>query len=439
MAGTLPAAPTLGSMSAFGSGSRNAAGGNPQVLEIPPGPAGLEVLWQPLAEALAGGPALAPIPQPSPATPQPVVDAMVAAARPNEPVAADTALVVATSGSTGNPRGVELSGAAVQALTAEVNARAGGNPAWVLAIPATSIGGLNVAIRAHAAGQPPIALDSLAGATPFTAEVFARGVEAARDTDRPVAVSLVPAQLPRLLASDIGRAALRQCALVLVGGAALAPQAARDCAAADVLVTTTYGMTETSGGCIFAGHPLDGVEVRIGDEKGTDDRVYLRGPMLATRYRDDRGELIVDGWLRTNDRGRWAGGQLQILGRLDDVVTVRGVNVDVVAVEDRLRDHPGIQDALVLVVPDPDTDNRLHAAYIADDRNVPADEADANLTDADLRTWVGDFLGKEAAPVTLQRVESFSATATGKIDRRATARDLGLADHLAQGPGRDLL
>jgi len=363
-----------------------------------------------------------------------VVDALVAAARANEPVAADTALVVATSGSTGNPRGVELSGAAVQALTAKVNARAGEDPAWVLAIPATSIGGLNVAIRAHAAGQPPIALDSLAGAAPFTAEVFARGVEAAGDTGRPVAVSLVPAQLPRLLASEIGRAALRSCALVLVGGAALAPQAARDCAAADVLVTTTYGMTETGGGCIFAGHPLDGVQVRIGDDNGTDDRVFLRGPMLATRYRDERGELLVDGWLRTNDRGRWAGGQLQILGRLDDVVTVRGVNVDVVAIEDRLRDHPGIQDALVLVVPDPDTDNRLHAAYITSDEDDQAD-----MDEVDLRSWVGDFLGREAAPVTLRRVESFSATATGKIDRRATARDLGFDDDLAQGPGRDLL
>ena len=423
MAGTLPAALTLGSMSTSGSPR------TPRLLEVPPGPGALDVLWQPLADALAGGRPLAPIPAVSPATPQPVVDALIAAARPEEPLAPDTALVVATSGSTGNPRGVELSVAAVTALTDQVNSRAGGDPAWVLAIPATSIGGLNVLIRAQATGTPAIALDSLAGARPFTDEVFAKGVDAAGATGRPIAVSLVPAQLPRLLASELGRSALRQCTLVLVGGAALAPQAARDCAAAEVSVTTTYGMTETSGGCILDGYPLDGVHVRIGDEHGADDRLYLSGPMLATRYRDDAADSIVDGWLRTNDRGRWSGGRLQILGRLDDVVTVRGVNVDVVAIEDRLRDHPRIQDAIVLVVPDPESDHRLHAAFLADD----------DVAESDLRAWVGEHLGKEAIPKRLKRVESFSSTATGKIDRRATARALGFDDRATQGPGGDLL
>lgn len=421
--GTLPAALTLGSMSTSGPPRTL------RLLEVPPGPGALEVLWQPLTDALAGGPPLAPIPATSPTTPQPVIDALIAAARPKEPVPPDTALVVATSGSTGNPRGVELSAAAVNALTDQVNARAGGNPAWVLAIPATSIGGLNVLIRAQATSQPPIPLESLAGARPFTDEVFARGVDAAGATGRPIAVSLVPAQLPRLLASELGRTTLRKCSLVLVGGAALAPQAARDCTAAEVSVTTTYGMTETSGGCILDGHPLDGVGVRIGDELGADDRLYLTGPMLATRYRDDAADSIVDGWLRTNDRGRWSAGRLQILGRLDDVVTVRGVNVDVVAIEDRLRDHPRITDAIVLVVPDPESDHRLHAAFLADE----------DVAESDLRAWVGDHLGKAAIPKHLQRVESFASTATGKIDRRATARDLGFDDQSTQGPGGDLL
>lgn len=401
----------------------------PRLLEVPPGPGALEVLWQPLADALAGGQPLAPIPAASPATPQPVVDALIAAARPTEPTAPDTALVVATSGSTGNPRGVELSAVAVNALTEQVNSRAGGDPAWVLAIPATSIGGLNVLIRAQATGTPAIPLESLAGNRPFTDEVFARGVDAADATGRAIAVSLVPAQLPRLLASELGRNTLRRCALVLVGGAALAPQAARDCTAAQVFVTTTYGMTETSGGCILDGHPLDGVHVRIGDEHGADDRLFLSGPMLATRYRDDAADSIADGWIRTNDRGRWSGGRLQILGRLDDVVTVRGMNVDVVAIEDRLRDHPRIQDAIVLVVPDPESDHRLHAAFLAVE----------DVAESDLRAWVGDHLGKEAIPKHLQRVESFASTATGKIDRRATARALGFDDEATQGPGGDLL
>jgi hypothetical protein len=131
-------------------------------------------------------------------------------------------------------------------------------------------------------------------------------------------------------------------------------------------ITTTYGMTETSGGCVFDGRPLSDVRITI-DE--TDDRIWIAGPMLASCYRDDRPDsssgALSDGWLRTNDRGRWAAGALQVLGRLDDIVTVNGVNVDIVSIEDRLRDHPDVTDALVIGIPHEGSDTTLHAAYIA--------------------------------------------------------------------------
>lgn len=422
MAGTLPAALTLGSMSTSGPARHL------RLLEVPPGPEALDALWEPLAAALAGGQPIAPIPVTSSVTAPSVVDSLIAAVRPDEPVAEDTALVVTTSGSTGNPRGVELQAAAADHLTEQVNARASGDPAWVLAIPPTSIGGLNVLIRARRTHQPPIPTASLGGAQRFTDEVFAEAIDTAAGTGQPVAVSLVPAQLPRLLATELGRASLQRCALILVGGAALAPQAARDCAAASISVTSTYGMTETSGGCVLDGVPLDGVQIRIGEEGSNDDRIWLSGPMLASRYRDDDPHPFVDGWLRTNDRGRWSGGRLQVLGRLDDIVTVRGVNVDIVAIEDRVRDHPSIVDAIVIVVPDDDVDSRLHLAFIADD----------DIPEAALRAWVSDHLGKEAAPATIRQVASFQATTTGKIDRQATARTLGLDEEETHGPGGDL-
>ena len=120
----------------------------------------------------------------------------------------DTAVVISTSGSTGNPRGVMLTASALTSMTSHVNALAGGDPTWILAIPPTSIGGLNVVVRAKATGRLPVAVSSVGGAERFTDHAFAEAVETAESFDRPIAVSLVPTQLPRLLATDSGRKAL---------------------------------------------------------------------------------------------------------------------------------------------------------------------------------------------------------------------------------------
>jgi len=390
----------------------------------------VDALWGPLAEALSGGEPIAPVPAVSTASPAAVVNALREAIRPHEPTLPETAMIVTTSGSTGNPRGVELSAVALNSLTDEVNALAGPDPSWVLALPATSIGGLNVIIRSHRTGRPPVPVRSLGGAERFTDEVFAEAIEAALVHGSNIAVSLVPAQLPRLLSSQIGRKALGRCSLILVGGAALAPQAARDAADVGITITTTYGMTETSGGCVFNGRPLTDVRITI-DE--TDDRIWIAGPMLASCYRDERPDsgALSNGWLRTNDRGRWAAGALQVLGRLDDIVTVNGVNVDIVAIEDRLRDHPDVTDALVIGIPHENSDTTLHAAYIA----VPQGDTDP----APLGSWVRERLGREAVPATFHRVDGFPLTATGKVDRMAAAKILGIDANAAGPVGGDLL
>lgn len=428
MTGTLPAAPTLGTVPTISPSSGR--GPRPRTIEVPPGVGAVDVLWGPLSDALAGGEPIAPLPAVSPAQPVGVVDALRDAIRPHEPTLPGTAMVVTTSGSTGNPRGVELSATALGSLTDEVNALAGVDPSWVLAIPATSIGGLNVLIRSHRTGRPPVPVRSLGGAERFTDEVFAEAIEAASAHGSNIAVSLVPAQLPRLLSSQIGRAALARCSLILIGGAALAPQAARDAADAGIAITTTYGMTETSGGCVFGGRPLADVRIKI-DE--TDDRIWIAGPMLASAYRDERpgSDALSGGWLRTNDRGRWAAGALQVLGRLDDIVTVNGTNVDIVAIEDRLRDHPDVTDAIVIAIPSERSDTTLHAAYVA----VTRSDSDPAL----LGSWVRDGLGRDAVPATFHRVDDFPLTATGKVDRIEVATVLGIDEQEAGAVGGDLL
>ena len=407
MRATLPAAPTLGTM------SNSDPTRTLELVEIPTGPAAVKALWSRLDAALAGEIPIALVPEESSALPGPVVTAIRDALRPNEPVPEGIALVISTSGSTGNPRGVMLAASALTSTTEQINIRAGGDPTWILAIPPTSIGGLNVMIRAHATGRRPIAVSSVGGAERFTDASFAEAVEEAKATNRPIAVSLVPTQLPRLLASTTGRSALSECSLILVGGAALAPQAARDSQAAGIVVTTTYGMTETSGGCVLDGIPLDDVEIRV-DE--SDQRIWIAGPMLAQGYRDGANAVFDGRWLRTNDRGRWSDGALQVIGRLDDIVSIQGVNVDLLAVEDRLNDHPAISSALAVpVVEEASHDQRIAAIYIGDP-----------IGRSELRDWIAPILGSIATPSSIHRVEGFELTASGKVDRRASASSLGL-------------
>jgi O-succinylbenzoic acid--CoA ligase len=383
-----------------------------ELIEVPSGPSAVTAIWDRLSAALVGDAAIAPIPQESSALPPAVVSAIRDAVDPGRPVPMDTAVVISTSGSTGNPRGVMLTASALTSMTSHVNALAGGDPTWILAIPPTSIGGLNVVVRAKATGRLPVAVSSVGGAERFTDHAFAEAVETAESFDRPIAVSLVPTQLPRLLATDSGRKALARCSLILVGGAALAPQAARDCDEAGITVTTTYGMTETSGGCVLNGVPLPGVDFNV-DEN--DQRISLSGPMLAQGYRDGANEAFGRGWLRTNDRGRWINGTLQVIGRLDDVVSIQGVNVDLLAIEDRLTDHPEIHNVIIVPTFDANHDVRIAMIYTGDE--IDPKDVSARITPG---------LGSIAVPTSFHRVTEFATTASGKVDRRATTQAVGL-------------
>ena len=125
---------------------------------------------------------------------------------------------------------------------------------------------------------------------------------------------------------------------------------------------TTYGMTETAGGCVYDGEPLDGVRARV-----TDGGVELAGPVLALGYRRDpvaTAEAFADGWFRTRDAGVLPDGRLTVTGRLDDVVITGGVNVAPAAVEAALREHPDVADAVVFGRPDDEWGQRVVAAVV---------------------------------------------------------------------------
>lgn len=327
----------------------------------------------------------------------------VAAARevlaPAEPLEPGADLVVVTSGSTGGGRGVLLPADALTASATATSARLGGPGAWLLALPVSAIAGLQVLCRSILADRP--------------VTVLARGEALAAALARMPAgrryTALVPTQLRRFL--DTEPSGLRAFDAVLVGGAATDPALLARAREAGVAVATTYGMTETAGGCVYDSRPLDGVGVRV-----TDGGVELSGPMLALGYRLDptaTADAFADGWFRTRDAGSLHEGRLTVTGRLDDMVITGGVNVAPAAVEAALRDHPDVADAVVFGRPDEEWGQAVVAAV------VPAPGTAPDLTA--LRGWVTERLGAPAAPRELRLIEEVPTLHTGKPDRRAVA------------------
>lgn len=340
-----------------------------------------------LPAALDGDACLAPAADP----------ATLAMLRPEVPLEAPgIALVVATSGSTGRPKGVLLPRRALAAAAAATHARLGGPGTWHCALPTSYVAGVMTLVRAHVAGIPPVV------ANPDLSDLAARP---GRNY-----LSLVPTQLHRGLADPAVAARLARFDAVLVGGAALAPEVRRRAAASGVAVVTTYGMSETCGGCVYDGVPLDGVDVAVEEASG---RVTIGGPVLFAGYRldpDASAAALVGGRFVTADRGAWADGRLSILGRVDDVVISGGVNVDLAEAQraaDEILGPPEAGGVVLVGVPDDAWGTRIVAVTTAP------------LTTDEVRRRLGVRLGRAALPRAVRRVGSLPRTASGKIDRQS--------------------
>lgn len=320
-----------------------------------------------------------------------------------------TAVLLRTSGSTsGTGRLVALSAAALVASARATEERLGGPGRWLLALPAHHVAGLQVLVRSALAGHPPVVLDTAAG---FTPAALAAAVERCdlRAGERAY-TSLVPTQLLRVLdAGGDALAALRRFDAVLVGGAATPPEVVARARAAGAAVVTTYGMTETGGGCVYDGAPLPGV--RLATEPGT-DRVLVGGPMLTTGYvgAAEQPFVVRDGvrWLRTADRGRLDGGRLTVLGRVDDVIVTGGLKVFPADVERALGD--AVPECVVVGVPDEEWGALVTAVVVG---GPPL---------AEVRRLVGERVGRRHAPRALVRVPALPLRGPGKVDRAAAAR-----------------
>ena len=365
-----------------------------------------------VAAALDGsGDALVPVPTGSPGR------AALGPLAPGTPLApgedddADpTALVLATSGSTGVPKGALLQSSALTASATATAGRLGGHGSWLLALAPHHVAGVQVLVRSILAGTTPEVLDLANG---FSPNAFVRGTDRVqRQVEGPRYTSLVPTQLVRLLdAGPDAVAALSSYDAVLVGAAATPAPLLERAREAGVRVVTTYGMSETCGGCVYDGVALDGVDVEV----DADGRVLIGGPVVTRGYRlQPRASAFVerDGrrWFCTDDLGELVDGRLRVVGRADDVIVTGGLKVSPAAVEAVLSATAEVSECVVVGVPDDEWGQAVVAVIVAGP-TMPVLQQ--------VRAFVTEQLGAEAAPRWLVVVDELPLRGPGKPDRAA--------------------
>lgn len=303
-------------------------------------------------------------------------------------VSSKTALVVTTTGSTGTPKEIALSASALLSSARASNKFLGADfgETWSLLLPLNHIAGINVLIRSLELGTTPANLIGYEGKFPkvdYTA--------------------IVPTQLYRALNGDQNLLQhLQSAKAVLVGGAPLTHELRNEATAQGIKVIETYGSTETSGGCIYDGAPLDGVEVEIGNQ----GRISLKGKVLAEDVLDS------EGWYHTSDAGRLVEGKLVVDGRIDEIVITGGENVSLTAIDRTLAQHfPHIQSAS-FVLPHPEWGQAIQLAIVGSDESLHHQIQDVLLRELGAASKIKNFYHLQELPL----------IGIGKIDRAALGR-----------------
>ena len=306
---------------------------------------------------------------------------------------ATIALVIGTSGTTGLSKEVAFTSDALVASARAANKFLGAKSGqqWSLLLPLTHIAAFNVIIRSMELGTLPVDLRNLEGDYPkvdFT--------------------SIVPTQLFRALNGDDRLLHhLTNAQAVLVGGAALMPALRQQAHSQGISVVETYGMTETSGGCIYDGEPLSGVEVSI----NKNSLVQIRGSVLADSYLN-APELFAlrNGWFVTNDLGELVDNKLRIIGRADDVIISGGENISLTAIEATISvRYPDIECA-AFAVNDVQWGQALHLAIVGD------------ISESEIAHYLEAALGVASKPKGIHHVDSIPLLGIGKVDRITLAK-----------------
>lgn len=307
------------------------------------------------------------------------------------------ACVVESSGSTGIPKRISISTQALLHAAKSGQERLGPPGQWLLALPINFIAGQQVLIRSLLADQQPVIMNT---ALPFTAEAFLRS--AMLMTNQIRYTSLVPTQLAKLISeaakSKDMLSALQSFRAILVGGQSTPEELRQKAIDLGIKVVVSYGMTETAGGCVYDGVPLDGVRLKI----APDSRLLISGKTLA------EGQ---DDWIFTNDLAELApDGKLNIIGRADRVIISGGLKLSLERVEYLGSELPGVSEIAAVPLEDQTWGQRVGIAYIGS-----PEVAD------DIANQLAHLLGPAGKPIRVIRVDKLPKLLTGKTDNRLIA------------------
>ena len=297
------------------------------------------------------------------------------------------AIIVTTTGTSGIKKDVALSATALltnaRASLSYLKAEPGER--WSLLLPINHVAGINVLIRSLELGTSPIDLRT------------------SRDFVNVEYTAVVPTQLHSALSGDDELLDhLKSAKAVLVGGAALDLTLSRQAKENGINVVTTYGATETSGGCIYNGTPLAGVEVTINNGV-----ISIAGKTLAHGYLN-HPELWSDtSSFETQDLGEIVDGKVKVLGRADDVIISGGSNISLHQVEQLLRSNFPHSQAVALGLSDDHWGQALHVAHVGDLDTYVASQL------------LAENIGEAAKPKGFHRVNEIPLIGIGKIDRKA--------------------
>jgi O-succinylbenzoic acid--CoA ligase len=328
-------------------------------------------------------------------------------------VEAGVGLIVETSGSSGTPKRVTLSREAILASANAAQIRLGGPGQWLLALPINFVAGANVLIRSLVADTQPVLMNT---SVPFTADAFARSASLMTGSRR--YTSLVPTQLSRLAAAlddpfsptgtnDFLLAQLRKFDAILVGGQAPQEEIIAPLKALGINIVVTYGMTETGGGCVYDGVPLEAVQVDL-----VGNRIQISGKVLADEIADESGSHPIGDHFLTSDLGEFdSEGRLQVLGRIDRVIVSGGLKISLDRVEELARAVPGVAELAATAIADAEWGQRVGIVYLGSPE--VADE---------IALALANDLGPAGKPVRVIRTDGVPRLPSGKHDLQAIKR-----------------
>ena len=315
-----------------------------------------------------------------------------------ETVNENIAAIVESSGSTGTPKRISISTNALLHAARAGQERLGPQGQWLLALPINFIAGQQVLVRSLLADAQPVIMNT---AMPFTADAFLRSTLLMSHENK--YTSLVPFQLAKLVAQaqsdEVLLAALRSFRAIVVGGQSTPSELRAKAIDLGLKVIISYGMTETAGGCVFDGIPLDGVRLKI----APDSRLLISGKTLAENQ---------DDWIFTNDLAELsADGKLNIIGRADRVIISGGLKLSLERVEYLGSELAGVEEIAAVSLPDQSFGERVGIAYIGS-----PEVAD------DIANQLAHLLGPAGKPIRVIRVDKLPKLLTGKTDNKLVAQ-----------------